>query len=106
MCLIITVFCAVAATIAWYASAVARQLRVSVLCWLFWGAALMWLVDAAFEYAELGAKYFAPSAEDMLNDSFLGISVAALALVIWVAVLLVSDPRGVIRDALLKKAQD
>ena len=33
-------------------------------------------------------------------------SVAALALVIWVAVLLVSDPRGVIRDALLKKAHD
>ena len=106
MCLVITVICAVAATLVWYASATARELKVGVLCWLFWGAALMWFVDAVFEYAELGAKYFTPSAADMLNDSFLGISAAALALVIWIAVLLVSDPRGVIRSVLLKKADE
>ncbi|MBP5231868.1 MAG: hypothetical protein J6333_00505 [Planctomycetes bacterium] len=104
MCLLITVFCAVAATVAWYASASARQLKVSVLCWLFWGASLMWFVDAVFEYSELGAKFFTPAPEDMLNDAFLGLAAAALALVIWVAVMLVSDPRGVIREALLKKS--
>ena len=106
MCLLITVFCAVAATVVWYASAAARQLKVSVLCWLFWGASLMWFVDAIFEYAELGAKFFEPAPADMLNDAFLGLAAAALALVIWVAVMLVSDPRGVIRDALLKKSSE
>lgn len=57
----------------------------------------MWTVDAVFEYLELGAEYFRPSAAEMLNDSFLGFSAIALALVVWVAVLLVKDPKGVIR---------
>lgn len=48
----------------------------------------MWLVDAIAEYAELGAEYFTPAAADMLNDAFLGVSVVALALVIWLARLL------------------
>lgn len=63
----------------------------------------MWLVDAVFEYAELGADYFAPAAEDMLNDLFLGLSVVALGLVIWLVILLVKDPKGVVRETLLKK---
>ena len=37
-----------------------------------------------FEYAELKAAYFTPSAADMLNDTFLGLSVVVLALIIWV----------------------
>ena len=39
----------------------------------------------------------------MINDSLLGLSVIAVALVIWTAVLLASDPKGVVRAALLKK---
>ncbi len=60
----------------------------------------MWLGDAIFEYAELGAQYFTPALKDMINDSFLGLSVVALALVIWVVILLVSDPRGKIKGLL------
>ena len=63
----------------------------------------MWFVDAIFEYAELKAAYFTPAPEDMLNDAFLGLSVVALALVIWVVILLVKDPRGTVRAKLLKK---
>ena len=36
---------------------------------LFWGASLMWLVDAIFEYVELGAGYFEPAPADMLVES-------------------------------------
>lgn len=50
-----------------------------------------------------GADYFAPAAEDMLNDLFLGLSVVALGLVIWLVILLVKDPKGVVRETLLKK---
>ena len=39
----------------------------------------------------------------MLNDLFLGLSVVALGLVIWLVILLVSDPKGVIKEALFKK---
>ena len=39
----------------------------------------------------------------MLNDLYLGLSVIALGLVIWIIVLLVKDPDGVIRDRLRAK---
>ena len=104
MCLILTAIAAVVSTVVWYASAKAREMKVSVLCWLFWGAAIMWLVDLVFEYAEEGAKVFEPALADVLNDSLLGLAVITIALVIWVAVLLISDPKGVVRSVLLKKA--
>jgi hypothetical protein len=60
--------------------------------------------DAIFEYAELRAAYFTPTAQDMLNDSFLGLSVIALALVVWVIVLLIKDPKRVIKKTLKKNS--
>ena len=104
MCLILTAIAAVVSTAVWYASDKMRAMKISVLCWLFWGAAIMWLVDLVFEYAEEGAKVFEPSFSDVLNDSLLGLSVITVALVIWIAVLLVRDPKGVVRSVLLKKA--
>lgn len=97
MTLLVTVFAAVIATTVWYVSSKARVLQVSTLCYMFWGASLMWLVDAVYEYAELRAEYFTPALEDMINDTFLGFSVIALALVIWLVVVFVKDPLGVIR---------
>ena len=67
---------------------------------MFWGASIMWLVDAIFEYAELRAEYFTPALEDMINDTFLGFSVVALALVIWIVFVLIKDPKGVVRKTL------
>lgn len=104
MCLILTTLAAIVATVIWYCSATAREVKVSVLCWLFWGAAIMWFVDLVFEYAEEGAAVFEPSLADVLNDSLLGLAVITLALVIWTVVYLVSDPKGVLRSVLLKKA--
>ena len=104
MCLILTTLAAIVATLIWYCSATAREVKVSVLCWLFWGAAIMWFVDLVFEYAEEGAAVFEPSLADVLNDSLLGLAVITLALVIWTVVYLVSDPKGVLRSMLLKKA--
>lgn len=103
MTLLITVFAAVISTAVWYTRPTDNKLCTGILCWMFWGASLMWLVDAIFEYAELKAEYFTPAAEDMLNDAFLGLSVVALALVIWVVVLLIKDPSGEIKAKILKK---
>ena len=60
----------------------------------------MWLVDAIFEYAELGTEYFTPAPADMLNDAFLGLSVVALGLVIWIVRLVATDPKGSVRTVL------
>lgn len=102
MTLLITVFAAVIATVVWYTRK-DDSMKLGILLFLYWGASIMWFVDAIFEYAELGAEYFAPAPADMLNDAFLGLSVAALGLVIWLVRLLIADPKGRIRAVLLKK---
>ena len=102
MTLLLTVFAAVIATALWYRKNDGTMM-LGLLCWMFWGASIMWLVDAIFEYAELRAAYFTPALGDMLNDAFLGLSVIALALVIWIAVLLIKDPRGTVRERLKKQ---
>jgi hypothetical protein len=103
MTLLITLFAAIISTVIWYKNAPKSQMMVGILSWMFWGASIMWLVDAIFEYIELGAEYFTPAPKDMLNDAFLGLSVIALALIIWLIILLIKDPKGVIKSALFKK---
>lgn len=103
MTLLVTVFAAVIATVVWYKTVQKSDMKLGVLCLMYWGASLMWLVDAIFEYAELKAEYFTPAPADMLNDLFLGLSVVALGLVIWLIVLLVKDPKGVVKATLFKK---
>ena len=103
MTLLITVFAAIISTVVWYKTAPKSEMKVGILAILFWGASIMWLVDAIFEYAELGAEYFTPAPADMLNDAFLGLSVVALGLTIWLVILLVKDPKGVIKAKLFDK---
>ena len=105
MTLLITVFAAAITTAIWYKKQPDSSMKLGILCWMFWGASLMWLVDAIVEYAEVGAEYFAPAIKDMANDAFLGLSVLALALIIWLVILLISDPKGVLKAKLLKKKE-
>lgn len=98
MTLVITIFAAVVSTIIWYISENARTLKIGVLCYMYWGASLMWLVDSVFEYANMGAEYFVPAAADMLNDAFLGFSAIMLGLIIWVIILLVKDPKNTVKS--------
>lgn len=103
MTLLTTVFAALISSIIWYRKEEARKLQVGTLSLMYWGASLMWLIDAVFEYAELGAESFVPAPLDMLNDLYLGLSVVALGLIIWLVILLVRDPKGVVKAALFKK---
>lgn len=99
MTLLITIFAAVIVTLIWYISKKARKMKVGILCYSFWGASLMWLTDAAFEYAELKADFFTPSFQDMLNDTYLGFSAVALALTVWVIAILIKDPNRIFKDS-------
>lgn len=103
MTLLITVFAAIISTVVWYKDALKKEFLVDPLCWMYWGASIMWLVDAIFEYAEIGAEYFTPAPLDMLNDLYLGMSVIALGLIIWLAILFVKDPKGIVKTSLFKK---
>lgn len=97
MTLLVTVMAAIAATVVWYCSKQARELKVGTLCYLYWGASLMWLVDAVFGYAEQKADYFTPAFKDMVNDCFLGISVIVFGMLIWLIQMMLKDPYGVIK---------
>jgi len=103
MTLLISVTAAIICTIIWYKKAPNDEMKVGILCIMYWGASIMWLVDAIFEYAELKAEFFTPAIEDMVNDSYLGFSVVALGLIVWLLILLIKDPKGKVKAALLKK---
>lgn len=101
MTLLITAFAAIIATLAWYN--VKGDKKLGTLALMYWGAALMWLVDSVVEYIEAGAEFFTPAADDMINDSYLGLSVVVLGLIIWTVVLLVKDSEGKVRSVLARK---
>lgn len=103
MTLLTTVFAAIICTILWYKNAPKSQMKIGILCWMYWGASIMWLVDAFYEFAEVRTEYFNPTPAEMLGDLYLGLSVVALGLIIWLVILLIKDPKGVVRDALFAK---
>lgn len=103
MTLLITIFAACIATVLWYKNAPEDSLKLGFLALMYWGASLMWMCDAVFEYRELGSEFFTPAAADMINDAFLGLSVVALGMVIWIVRLVVKDPEGKVRKALFKR---
>lgn len=97
MTLLITVVSAVICTVIWYRKVPHDVMKISDLCFIYWGASLMWFVDAVYEYAEMGEEFFTPSFNDMINDAFLGISAVALGLVAWIAKLLITDPKHIFK---------
>ena len=103
MTLLLTVCAAIVATIVWYKNAPKDDWKVGTLALIYWGASLMWMCDAIFEYAELKDEFFQPATADMINDAFLGLTVIALGLIIWLVVLLAKDPKGALKAKLLSK---
>lgn len=103
MTLLITVFAAITSTAVWYFTGLDNSKRLGTLSLMYWGASIMWFVDAVFEYAELGAQYFFPGTADMINDTYLGLSVVALGLIIWLVILFIKDPEGIVRKRLVKR---
>lgn len=95
MMLLIVMSAAFITTLLWYINPKREQWKLGTLCLMFWGASLMWLVDAVTEYLEIGDAYFNPTVSEMLNDAFLGISVVIFALLIWMVMILKQDPKGV-----------
>lgn len=98
MTLLITLFAAMISTVVWYLSSSAKKLKIGTLVLTYWGATIMWTVDAVADYMELRVEYFSPTATDILNDALLGVTVVAFGFLIWVIILLVKDPKGVWRE--------
>lgn len=100
MTLLTAVLSAIITTIIWYQKDSRNEMKTGTLSLMYWGASLMWAVDAIFEYAQLQNEYFKPSPTDMLNDLFLGICAVVFGLLLWLILVLYKDPKGVIKQAL------
>ncbi len=75
-------------------------MKIGTLSLMYWGATLMWFVDAVAEYLKVGVEFFTPAASDMLNDSYLGASVVLLGLIIWLVIVLIKDPNARLKKVL------
>lgn len=98
MTLVMSFLAAIICSVVWYVSDKAKQLHVGSLCYMFWGASIMWMVDAVFEYSELRLSYFETLLSSVGDDAFLGLLVIVLALFIWVSILFIKDPYNKLRN--------
>ena len=98
MFLLITAFAAVVSTIIWYFQAPEDKYKLNVLCFIFWGATLMWFADHVIAYLIDGGEFLEVSPDATL----LGVAVVLLGLFAWMIVLLINDPKGVIHICLNK----
>lgn len=99
MYFIITALAAIVTTIIWYVNAPLDKYKLSKLCFIYWGATLMWFIDLVMNYLNEGGEFF----EITLDATLLGIAVVLCGLLAWVILLLVKDPKGVFKRLLQTK---
>ena len=58
MTLLVSTVAAIVCTLLWYQRLGREDYKLGTLALMFWGASLMWFVDAVVEYMEMGAEYF------------------------------------------------
>jgi hypothetical protein len=95
---LLTALAAIIATALWYVNAPGDKYKLSLLSFIYWGAALMWLVDHVIAYAQEGGEFF----EINTDATGLGFSVLLFGLLVWLVVLLVGDPKRVLKRVLKK----
>ncbi len=99
MWLLVMLFLAIFSTAAWYMWSRGDEYRMDVLALISWGTVIMVFADHLMGYIEEGEFM-----EMSLDALVLGLTMAATALLIWLAVLLIRDPKGKIRKITVPRA--
>lgn len=89
MYFIITAFAAIVTTMIWYKISEDKY-QLSTLCFMYWGATLMWLVDHLIAYFTEGGAFF----EITMDATLLGITVVLCGLFLWVILAFVKKITG------------
>ena len=89
MTLLITLAAAVLCSVIFYRYRKNDIHSISTLCYLYWGASLMWMVDEMVVYSDNPLGYSLIPAESMLDDALLGCAVVAFGILIWLIQLIV-----------------
>lgn len=98
MFLLITASAAVVSTIIWYIHAAQDTYKVSTLCFIYWGATIMWTVDRIMACFN-GAAFF----EMTLDAALLGITVVLCGLAAWLVIFVFKGPKGILKMILTGK---
>lgn len=88
MCLLITLFAAVIASICWFVSNPQKNLQLGTLSLMYWGAGLMWIVDCFVALSE-GEPFLNISSD----DAVLGAVVVLCGLIVWFVLLIFKNPK-------------
>lgn len=83
MTLLITILAAVTCTLLWHKNSAAREMNIKLLCLIYWGASLMWLVDTVIGIWESGIGYFRMNVSQLISESTLGLLAVILGVGIW-----------------------
>lgn len=102
MTLVITLLAAVVATLVWYVLLPNKSYCVGALALMYWGAALMWVVDGIACLVEGEAFIEIVDKAAMLDDALLGAIIVVAGLAVWVLYVLIRDPKQVLAKALAK----
>lgn len=93
MWLIVTALAALIVTALWFIGLPADRHKLGFLSLIYWGAALMWLVDHVMAYINHGGPFFEVDAD----ATALALAVLALGLFVWLVRLVASDPKRITR---------
>ncbi|RLF47822.1 MAG: hypothetical protein DRN29_01570 [Thermoplasmata archaeon] len=95
MWLVMTTLAAVIATAIWYISDEAREIyNIGFLNLILWGTAIMVFVDHVIGYLSEGGEFIETTPDAIL----LSIIMLIAAILIWEIVLLIKDPKGVLKS--------
>lgn len=95
MWLVTTTFAAAITTAIWYISDGARKTyKIGFLNLILWGSAIMIFVDHVIGYLTEGGEFI----ETTPNAILLSIILVIVAILLWELVLLIKDPKGVLRS--------
>jgi hypothetical protein len=93
MWLLILAFAAAIITPLWYSMADDDRYMLRLLCLILWGATIMAFIDRVVGYLMKGGEFMELTPE----AAALGFTMLLAALIIWEIILLVKDPRGILR---------
>jgi len=91
--LVILAYTAIIATLLWYKHAENDVYMFKYLALISWGATIMFFVDHVYSYLTEGGEFVDTSPDAIL----LGIVLNLVTLSLWTLILLVKDPKRVIR---------
>lgn len=123
MTLIVCQIAAIVSALLWYFKGRDKKWHLGLLAFMYFGASLMWFVDACFgffgsEHKFLGIEQFSFDSTGNLivdetnlqtafyqgvEDARLGLLVVVAGLIVWTIAVLISDPRRVWRKDLSEK---